>query len=115
LSTLKSASWAARSSSSRAIASPPQASPPLFHLGQAIAAFPPPATIKKLQAFLGLFNFYRHFIPAAARIVLPRLEAFEKIPLNSIPMARNNAGNIIFQNNRIIFKIAIIDKLLNNS
>ncbi len=47
--------------------------------------------------------------------MLPRLEAFEKIPLNSIPMARNNAGNIIFQNNRIIFKIAIIDKLLNNS
>ncbi len=85
---------------------------PLTSRVQAIAAFPPPATIKQLQAFLGLFNLYRHFTPAAACIMLPRLEAFEKIPLYSIRMAWNNAGDIRFQNNRITFKIALKDKLL---
>jgi hypothetical protein len=39
---------------------------------QAIADFPQLGTIRQLQAFfLGLFNFYRHFIPSAARLVLP--------------------------------------------
>jgi hypothetical protein len=38
---------------------------------QAIADFPRPVTVKQLQAFLGLFNFYRRFIPAAAKLVLP--------------------------------------------
>jgi cleavage and polyadenylation specificity factor subunit 1 len=37
----------------------------------AIANFPRPGTVRQLQAFLGLFNFYRKFIPAAARLVLP--------------------------------------------
>jgi hypothetical protein len=42
----------------------------------------------------------------------PRLEAFKKIPLYSLPLAWNNAGDIRFQNNRINFKIALKDKLL---
>ena len=33
--------------------------------------FPQPATIKELQAFLGAINFYRCFIPAEAKILLP--------------------------------------------
>ena len=37
----------------------------------AVADFPQPATVKELQAFLGAVNFYRRFIPAAARILLP--------------------------------------------
>ena len=36
-----------------------------------MADFPHPATIKELQAFLGAVNFYRQFIPAAAKILLP--------------------------------------------
>jgi hypothetical protein len=44
---------------------------PLPSRVQAIADFPHPATVKQLQAFLGLFNFYRRFIPAAAKLVLP--------------------------------------------
>jgi hypothetical protein len=43
----------------------------------------------------------------------PRLEAFKKIPLYSLPLAWNNAGDIRFQNNRMTFKIALKDKLLN--
>ena len=36
-----------------------------------IKDFPQPATMKKLQGFLGAVNFYRCFIPAAANILLP--------------------------------------------
>jgi hypothetical protein len=32
----------------------------------AISTFPLPRTVKDLQAFLGLFNFYRKFVPKAA-------------------------------------------------
>jgi hypothetical protein len=42
---------------------------------QAIANFSPPATVKQLQEFLRLFNFYRRFIPAAARIISPLTRA----------------------------------------
>ena len=37
----------------------------------AVRNFPQPSTVKELQAFLGAVNFYRRFIPAAARILLP--------------------------------------------
>jgi Reverse transcriptase (RNA-dependent DNA polymerase) len=30
---------------------------------EAIRAFPRPATVRELQAFLGLYNFYRRFVP----------------------------------------------------
>ena len=36
-----------------------------------MASFPQPASIKELQAFLGAVNFYRRFILAAAKILLP--------------------------------------------
>jgi hypothetical protein len=38
---------------------------------KAVADFPRPATVKKLQGFLGLINFYRRFILAAAAILKP--------------------------------------------
>ena len=37
----------------------------------AVKDFPSPGTVKELQAFLGAVNFYRPFIPAAAKILLP--------------------------------------------
>jgi hypothetical protein len=37
----------------------------------AIHSFPLPATVKQLQAFLGIVNFYRWFVPGAASILLP--------------------------------------------
>jgi hypothetical protein len=48
---------------------------PLSSRVDAIASFPRPDTVRQLQAFLGLFNFYRKFIPAAARLVLPLTRA----------------------------------------
>jgi cleavage and polyadenylation specificity factor subunit 1 len=53
---------------------------PLPSRVQAIAEFPRPVTFKQLQAFLGLFNFYRRFIPAAARVVLPLTRALRGGP-----------------------------------
>ncbi len=41
----------------------------------AIQEFGQPADIKALQSFLGLVNFYRRFIPGAARILLPLTNA----------------------------------------
>ncbi len=38
---------------------------------KAVTDFPRPATVKELQGFLGLINFYRRFIPAAAAILKP--------------------------------------------
>ncbi len=46
------------------------ASPILRHV-QAIQDFPAPQDKKQLQTFLGMVNFYRRFIPAAANSLLP--------------------------------------------
>ena len=37
----------------------------------AVQNFPQPNTVKELQAFLGAMNFYRWFIFAASKILLP--------------------------------------------
>jgi cleavage and polyadenylation specificity factor subunit 1 len=37
----------------------------------AIQAHPQPRTIRDVQGYLGLFNFYRRFVPAAAAIIKP--------------------------------------------
>jgi hypothetical protein len=53
---------------------------------QAIADCPQPATVKQLQAFLGLFNFYRRFVPAAARIIQPLTRALRGGLKGSTPL-----------------------------
>jgi hypothetical protein len=52
------------------------AEPLTKHL-EAIQAFPQPHSSKDLQSFLGLVNFYRRFVPAAARILLPLTSALK--------------------------------------
>ena len=37
----------------------------------AISKFPPPSTIRHLQTFLGMVNFYRRFMPQAAKVLKP--------------------------------------------
>jgi hypothetical protein len=43
----------------------------------AIQDFPLPRTVQNLQAFLGMFNYYRRLIPAAAAVVLPLTNALQ--------------------------------------
>jgi hypothetical protein len=52
----------------------------------AIAEFPRPATVRQLQAFLGLFNFYRKFIPAASKLILPLTRALHGGPRGDQPL-----------------------------
>jgi hypothetical protein len=47
---------------------------PLRSHVQAVLAHPEPTNISELQAFLGTVNFYRHFLPAAARALKPLID-----------------------------------------
>jgi transposase InsO family protein len=53
---------------------------PLAGSVEAILQHPQPTTVKQLQAFLGVVNFYRRFVPAAARILRPLTEALRGSP-----------------------------------
>lgn len=44
---------------------------PLKEKVQAILDFPKPATVKGLQEYLGMVNFYHRFVPSAAKIMQP--------------------------------------------
>jgi RNase H-like domain found in reverse transcriptase len=46
----------------------------------AIAAHPRPKTIKDLQNFLGVVNFYRKFVPAASAMMRPLTDALRGSP-----------------------------------
>jgi hypothetical protein len=46
----------------------------------AIREFPEPANIEQLQAFLGLYNFYHRFVPAAAKLLKPLTDALGGAP-----------------------------------
>ena len=53
---------------------------PLASQVEAIVQFPRPTTIKELQRFLGLINFYRRFLPAAAALLRPFTDALRGNP-----------------------------------
>jgi hypothetical protein len=61
-------------------------SSPLPSRMDAITSFPRPATVQQLQAFLGLFNFYRKFILAAARLILPLTHTLRGGPRGDQPL-----------------------------
>jgi len=50
---------------------------PLPSKVEAVAQFPRPLTVKALQEFLGMVNFYHHFIPRAAQLMQPLHEALK--------------------------------------
>jgi hypothetical protein len=70
---------------------------PLPSRVQAFAEFPRPATVKQLQAFLGLLNFYWRFIPAAARLILPLTRALRGGPKGSALLSWTPAMAAAFQ------------------
>lgn len=45
---------------------------------ECVQTYPPPTNVKELQAFLGLANYYRKFIPHAAQIMLPLTNLLKK-------------------------------------
>jgi cleavage and polyadenylation specificity factor subunit 1 len=50
---------------------------PLESRVAAVKNFPQPKTIRQLQSFLGMVNFYRRFIPGAARVLRPLTDALK--------------------------------------
>jgi hypothetical protein len=46
----------------------------------AVQDCPPLTDIEKLQCFLGLINFYRHFLPAVARTLQPLTDLLKGLP-----------------------------------
>jgi hypothetical protein len=59
---------------------------PLADRVAAIKQFPWPLNIRELQAFLGLFNFYRRFVQGAARLLLPLTAALADSPTSTAPI-----------------------------
>ena len=53
---------------------------PLPEKVDAIRKIPAPTTIKELQRFLGMFNYYRRFVPHAAETLAPLYEALRGNP-----------------------------------
>ena len=53
---------------------------PLVKHTEIISAFPQPTDKKGLQRFLGILNFYRRFIQAAARLLRPLTETLKGKP-----------------------------------
>ena len=62
-------------------------STPLVDKVAAISKYPIPNTIRELQQFLGVINFYRKFIPAAARLLCPLTNALKGSPSGSSPLS----------------------------
>lgn len=58
---------------------------PLEDKVDAIVCFPPPSNIKQLRQFLGMINFYRRFMPSAARL---------QAPLNDLLVGADASGKV---------------------
>ena len=61
-------------------------STPLVDKVAAISNYPAPTTVRELQQFLGVINFYRKFIPAAASILCPLTNSLKGSPSGSTPL-----------------------------
>ena len=53
---------------------------PLLTKVEAVKSFPRPRSIKALQEFLGMLNFYHRFVPRAAQLMRPLYEALRGKP-----------------------------------
>ena len=59
---------------------------PLNSNVEAVQLFPEPATVKDMQVFLGMVNFYRRFVPNAACTLLPLTDCLRGgLPPHSAP------------------------------
>jgi RNase H-like domain found in reverse transcriptase/Reverse transcriptase (RNA-dependent DNA polymerase) len=70
---------------------------PLAERVTAIQSFPRRRTVRELQPFLGLFNFYRRFIPVAAATVKPLTDAPGGGPSGNTPVDWSAARAAAFE------------------
>ena len=50
---------------------------PIIGRVEAIKSFPQPKTVKQLQTYLGMVNFYRRFLPKAAQVLKPLTDSLK--------------------------------------
>ena len=62
-----------------------------------IKGFPRPTTIKELQAFLGVINFYHRFVPAAAQLLLTPYNVLVGRPARTSPVKYSTTMDKAFQ------------------
>lgn len=70
---------------------------PLPDQVKVIQDFPQPTTLRKLQEFLGLVNFYHRFVPRCANILAPLNALLKTISANSRTLQWNSAATSSFQ------------------
>ena len=63
----------------------PEGIVPLPNKVEAITNFPCPVSVKQLREFVGMINFYRRFLPAAASKMIPLFEALNSKDLSWTP------------------------------
>ena len=61
---------------------------------EAIRHFPKPTTVKGLQEFTGMVNFYHRFVPAAARIMRPLCSLLFEGPTRAELIFLKNVNNL---------------------
>jgi hypothetical protein len=69
---------------------------PFGRQGGAVRDMPPPATVKQLQAFLGMINFYRRFLPAIAKTLAPLTDALRGGGKGATPIEWSTAMQTAF-------------------
>jgi RNase H-like domain found in reverse transcriptase len=70
---------------------------PLQQRVEALRRFPRPNTVQELQAFLGLLNFYRRFVPAAAAILRPLTDGLGGSPSGKEAVKWSSAMTAAFE------------------
>jgi hypothetical protein len=70
---------------------------PLDNKVAAVKSIPPPTTVKELQAFLGMINFYRRFLTSIARTLSPLTDALKGGGRGATPVAWSPAREAAFQ------------------
>jgi cleavage and polyadenylation specificity factor subunit 1 len=70
---------------------------PLPHKVEAIRAFQQPPTVKSLRQFLGMINFYRRFIPRAAKAQAPLNDLLQGNAKGRAPVNWNPAAVTAFE------------------
>jgi cleavage and polyadenylation specificity factor subunit 1 len=70
---------------------------PLVSNVAAVQEFPPPTTVKELQQFLGMVNFYRRFLPRVARLLGPLTDLLKGGHKGSTPICLSPAADAAFR------------------
>ena len=57
---------------------------PIVSRVEVIEKFPKPRTVRQMQTFLGMINFYRRFLPGAARVLKPLTDSLQGSPKGEV-------------------------------